>query len=166
MKKLSLMAVVVLGLFLVSGMAYAEEKYTYVDLGKVFDEYKKTKEYDKVLEAKQKDFEKKRETMVGGVKELQEKMSLLSEEEREARKGELEDKIAKLQEFDRNETQDLRKQRDEKVQEIFKDIKGSIDNYSKKQGISLVFDQRALVFHLEQMDITEAILSDLNKGKN
>ena len=94
---------------------------------------------------------------------LQEKLSLLSEEERESRKSELEDKIGKLQEFDRNQTQDLRKQRDDKVQEIFKDINKAISTYAKKQGITLVFDKRALVYENKKLDITKQVLKILNK---
>jgi len=90
-------------------------------------------------------------------------LSLLSEEERESQKSELENKIAQLQEFDRSQTQDLRKQRDEKVQEIFKDINKAIETYAKKEGLSLVFDKRALVYQSEALDITKQILKILNK---
>ena len=144
-------------------MAYAEDKLTYVDLAKVFDEYKKTKGYDKVLEQKQTEYEKKRANMIEQVKKLQQKLSLLSEEERESRKGELEAKITQLQEFDRDTTQDLRKQRDDKAQEIFKDIKEAINSYAKKQSLDLIFDQRALVFYDNKLNITEDILKILNK---
>jgi outer membrane protein len=154
---------VTLGLFFTGTLAYAEEKLAYVDLSKVFEEYKKTKEYDKILEKKQKEYEKQRESKVNDVKELQEKLSLLSDEEKKARRSELEEKIAQLQEFDRNVTQDLRKQRDEKVQDIFSDIKKTIDNYAKRQGLSFVFDKRALIYYKENLDITDKILSTLNK---
>ena len=94
---------------------------------------------------------------------LSERYDRLSEEEKESRKGELEDKIAQLQEFDRNQTQDLRKNRDEKVQEIFKDINKAIDTYAKKNGLTFVFDKRALVYQDESLDITKDILKILNK---
>jgi len=154
---------VALGMFLLTSLIYAEEKIAYVELLQVFDEYSKTKEYDKILEKKQEDYQKAREGKLEGVKQLQEKLSLLSEEERESQKSELENKIAQLQEFDRSQTQDLRKQRDEKVQEIFKDINKAIETYAKKEGLSLVFDKRALVYQSEALDITKQILKILNK---
>lgn len=161
------LAVVILGIFLglilTANSGFAEEKIAYVDLSRVFEEYKKTKAYDKVLEEKQKEYEKTRESKVNEVKDLQEKLGLLSSAEKEARKGELEQKISQLQEFDRNVTQDLRKQRDEKVQDIFSDIKKTIDGYAKKQGFTLVFDKRALIYYDENLDITDKILSTLNK---
>jgi len=152
-----------LGLFFMTTLVYAEGKFAYVDFGRVFDEYSKTKEYDKVLGTQQEAYEKEREGKVNEVKKLQEKLSLLSEEERNARKSELEDKIAQLQEFDRSSTQDLRKQRDEKAQEIFKDIKDTINVYAQKEGITFVFDGRALIFGDKSSDITEKVLNILNK---
>ncbi|MFH1338969.1 MAG: OmpH family outer membrane protein [Candidatus Omnitrophota bacterium] len=164
MKRLALVILgITLGLILAANLGFAEEKIAYVDLSRVFEEYKKTKAYDKVLEDKQKEYEKTRESKVSEVKALQEKLSLLSNEEKEARKGELEQKIAQLQEFDRNVTQDLRKQRDEKVQDIFSDIKKTIDSYAKKQGFTIVFDKRALIYYDENLDITDKILGTLNK---
>ena len=163
MKRLTLAGLLVLSLFLTTSFVYAEEKLAYVDLGRIFDEYKKTKEYDKVLEKKQKDYEQEREKKLDEVKKLQEKLSLLSEEERETRKNDLENKITKLQEFDRSQTQDLRKQRDERVQEIFKDIRKAIETYAKKQGIALVFDKRGLTYEVKNLDITAQVLKILNK---
>jgi len=156
---------VVLSLFLVTELAYAEGNLAYVNLGELFDNYTKTKEYDKILEEKQKDYEKQREKKLDEVKKMQDKLSLLSEEEGEARRDEIEDRVSKLQEFDRDRTQDLRKQRDEKVKEIFEDIENAIKAYAKDKGFSLVFDRRALVYDNESLDITDEVLKILNKKR-
>ena len=161
-KKLLILGVI-LGVFFMATLIYAEEKLTYLDLGQIFDEYSKTKEYDKILDKEQKAYEKDREKKLDEIKKLQEKLSLLSEEERESRKGKLQDKIEQLQEFDRDATQDLRKQRDERVQEIFEDIKEAIETYAKEEGITLVFDKRALAYENESLDITDQVLKILDK---
>ena len=163
MKRLLLTGALVLSMFLITGFAFAEEKFAYVDLSEVFQQYKKTKEYDKILEGKQKAYEEQREKKVDEVKKLQEKISLLSEEEKEGQKTNLEETITALQEFDRSSTQDLRKQRDEKVKEIFQDIDKAVETYAKKEGITLVFDRRALVLDNAKLDITEQILKIINK---
>ena len=49
-----------MGIALLFGQAYAADKFAYVDLSKIFAEYNKTKDYDKVLEGK-KAFMKQRE---------------------------------------------------------------------------------------------------------
>lgn len=113
--------------------AHAAEKLGYVDLGKLFDEYSKTKDYDGVLEEKQKAYENEREKAVNDVKQLQDKMNLLNEKEKEAKKAVLEEKVKALQDFDRNKTQDLRKERDEKMKDILKDIENAIAEMPKKK---------------------------------
>ncbi len=163
MKRLASIGILALSLFLITGSAYAEEKLAYVDLSQLFDGYDKAKEYDKILDKEQKVYEKEREAKLEEVKKLQERLSLLSEEERQAQRSKLEEKITQLQEFDRSSTQDLRKHRDEKVQEIFKDINDIIDNYAKKQGITFVLDKRALIYINNNLDITKQILKILNK---
>ncbi len=163
MRRLVLMGVLALSLFFITGLVYAEERLSYVNVERILKEYNKAKEYDKVLENKQKDYEQKRQKELDEIRKLQDKLSLLSEEEREARKGELEDKIAQLQEFDRSSSQDFRKQRDERVQEIFKDVNEAIESYASGEGITLVFDQRALIYVNRGLDITEQVLKILNK---
>ena len=163
MKKLVLAGIMALSLLLITGVVYAEEKSAYVDLGKIFDQYNKTKEYDKILNKEQKDYEDTREDKLEEVRKLQEKISLLSDEEKEVKKGDLEAKITQLQEFDRDKTQDLRKKRDEKVQEIFKDINEAIEAYAKKQGIGFVFDSRALIYIDKSLEISDKILKEINK---
>ena len=160
---LTFIAVLFFSLFLSVDCLYAQEKLAYVDLAQLFEGYSKTKEYDKILETKQKDYENEREKKLEEVRKSQEKLSLLSEEEREARRGELETQITQLQEFDRSTTQDLRKQRDERVQEIFSDIEKSIDTYAKQEGLTFIFDKRALVYENESLDVTKQVEEILNK---
>jgi Skp family chaperone for outer membrane proteins len=94
-----------------TSVAFAADKLAYVDLSRLFDEYQKTKVYDKILEEKQVTYEKERVKKVDEVKNLQDKMSLLNDKEKEAKKGDLEEKIKGLQDFDRLQTTDLRKGR-------------------------------------------------------
>lgn len=151
------------GLFLIAGQAKAQAGIAYVDLETVFEEYNKTKTLDKSLDDKQRVYEKEREDRIGEIRKMQERMSLLSEQEQEASKNKLEEAITQLQEFDRSATQDLRKQRDESVQVIFEDIKKAIEGVAKKQGLTFVFDKRALMYGEAKLDITSEILKILNK---
>lgn len=145
-----------------SQYAFAQ-KLGYVDLGRLFDEYNKTKDYDKVLEEKQKAYESEREKKVNEVKQLQDKIDMLSEKDKEAKKKELEDKIKALQDFDRDKTQDLRRERDEKMKEILKDIERAISEYAKKENYTLVFNDRVLVYQDKSLDLTDKVLEILQK---
>lgn len=162
MKKLCLALALV---FASSLAAQAAEKFGYVDLSKVFSEYSKTKAYDKVLNEKQTAYEGEREKMVADVKQFQDKLNLLSEKEKENKKGDLEAKIKNLQEFDRQKQTDLRKEQDEKMKELLKDIDESIKQYAQQQGYTMVFNDKVLVYQDKSLDITDKIVEIVNKRK-
>jgi len=144
--------------------ANAADKFGYVDLSRAFSEYSKTKDYDKTLNDKQDVYDKEREKKVNDVKQLQDKMNLLSDKEKEAQKPQLEDKIKALQDFDRQQQTDLRKEQDEKMKEILKDIEGAVKTYAEKEGYTMVFNDRVLVYQNKSLDITDKIMVILNKG--
>ncbi|MDD5347472.1 MAG: OmpH family outer membrane protein [Candidatus Omnitrophica bacterium] len=143
----------------------AQNKLAYVDLTKIFSEYYKTKDYDKVLGDKQTAYEGERDKMVAEIKQFQDKMNLLSDKEKDAKKSDLENKIKNLQEFDRSKQGDLRKEQDEKMKELLKDINDAIKQYSTKEGYSFVFNDRVLVYQDKAFDITDKVVEIVNKNK-
>jgi outer membrane protein len=163
MKKASAVVVSAIVLFMMSGVSYAADKFGYVDLTRVFGEYYKTKDYDKVLGDKQSSYENERQKMVDDVKSLQEKMKLLSEKEKEAKKNDFESKVKTLQEFDRQKQTDLRKEQDEKMKELLKDINDVIKQYAEKEGFTMVFNDRVLVYQNKSLDISDKIIELINK---
>lgn len=164
MKKTGL--VLTAALFVISmlfGNAFAEVKIGYIDLAKTFSEYKKTKDFDKVLNDKMKGVTTERDKQVEDITKMQDKISLLNDKEKEAKNKELQDKIAGLKEFDKQKETDLRKERDDKALEISKDIESAINQYAEKEGFTYVFDDRALVYQNKSMEITNNIIAILNK---
>jgi outer membrane protein len=157
------LGVVVLSITFLFGLSYAADKFAYVDLSKTFAEYNKTKDYDKVLAGKEGAYETERNKMVDEVKQLQEKIELLSEKEKEAKTKDLQEKLKSLQEFDRQKQTDLRKEQDEKMREILKDIEEAVRKHAEKEGYTLVFNDRVLVYQTKSMDISDKILEMLNK---
>jgi Skp family chaperone for outer membrane proteins len=153
-----------LGLVVLTGKSLAADKLGYVDLSRSFSEYSKTKDYDKILDEKQKAYTTERDKKVTEIKQLQDKLNLLSDKEKEAKKGDLEIKVTDLQEFDRQKQTDLRKDQDEKMKDILKDIEEAVKNYSEKEGYTLVFNDRVLVYQNKSMDITDKVIEILNKG--
>jgi outer membrane protein len=154
---------IVAAMFLWMGTARAAEKFAYVDLTRIFSEYNKTKNYDKALGDKQGTYEAEREKMVNDVKQAEDKMKLLSDKEKEAKKGDLEAKINTLREYDRAKQTDLRKEQDDKMKELLKDINEVIKQYAQKEGYAMVFNDRVLVYQDKTMDITDKIVEILNK---
>ena len=98
------------------------------------------------------------------IKQLQDKFNLLSDKEKESKKTELENKVKDLQEYDRLKQTDLRKDQDEKMKEILKDIEDAVKQHAEKEGYTLVFNDRVLVYEVKSMDITDKVMEILNKG--
>ncbi|MBC8436641.1 MAG: OmpH family outer membrane protein [Candidatus Omnitrophica bacterium] len=147
------------------GIAQAADKFAYIDLSRVFSEYKKTKTYDKALSDREKKYTDERDKRVNEIKQFEDKMNLLSEKNKEAKKQELEKKVKDFQEYDRLQQTDLRKEQDEKMKDILKDIEDAVQAYSKKEGYTMVFNDRVLVFQDKRLDITDEVMKILDKNK-
>lgn len=156
--------VIVASLFLTLPVAgFAKElKIGYVDIFEVFNEYKKTKEYDKVLEREKGKEEKKLEKKKGEIEKLQSKLSLLNEDQQLKERGKLEDAVRDYRETERSAFIDLRKQRDEKMKEIIEDIDAVVQDYAKKNKFDLVINENAVLFGSNAFDITKQILKEVN----
>lgn len=140
----------------------AGEKIGYVDLARIFDEYQKTKEFDKSLEAKGVQKQGERDKMVAEVKKLRDEAELLSAKAKDDRQALIDDKIKNLQEFDRVTRDSLRKERDNMVRDILKEIETILQDYGKSQGYSFIFNDRVLVYKSEQADLTTPVIKVLN----
>ena len=146
--------------------AYAKEyKIGYVDLAKVFDEYKKTKESEKGLEAKGKAKEASRKTMVDDLRKLKDEQALLSDKAKAEKQTAIDDKIKKLQDFDKGVRDELIKQRNQMLGEIQKDIDTVISAYSKEAGYDIVLIKQTVLFAGPELDITAEVVKRLNIAK-
>ncbi len=163
MNKRTFFAAVLISLLCV-GTALAADKFAYVDLSQLFSEYGKTKDYDKSLGEKQSLYEGERDKMVNDIKKLQDKLNLMSDKDKDAKKGDLETKVKGLQDYDRQKQTDLRKEQDERMKEILKDIEDTVKAYAEKEGYTMVFNDRVLVYQNKNLDITSKILELLNKS--
>ncbi|MFA4993581.1 MAG: OmpH family outer membrane protein [Candidatus Omnitrophota bacterium] len=157
-------AVAICSLFIFVASAQAADKFGYIDLSRTFSEYNKTKGYDKTLNDKEKAYTDERDKKVAELKALQDKFNLLNDKEREAKKGELETKMKAFQDSDRLKQEELRKEQDEKMKEILKDIEDAVKKYSEKEGYTMVFNDRVLVYQNKSLEITNQIIAALNKS--
>ena len=140
------------------------KKFGVMDLSKVFDNYQRTKDYDAVLEGKTKDYEKARNEKIDKIKELQNKVALLKDDEKEKVQKDLETMRNELQAFDQAQQTELRKQRDEKIREILLEIEKVTSDYAKKEKYDMIFNDRVLVFGGEGLDVSAQVLEILNAG--
>lgn len=165
MKKVTILTLaVIFGMGILVTSVHAAEKLAYVDLSKIFSEYKKTKDYDDSLSSKEEAYTKARDGKVDEIKKFQDKLSLLSDAEREKSSKELESKIRTLREFDSKKQRELRQEQDTKMKEILKDIEETVKKYAEKNGITMVLNDRVLIYQTKTLDITDKIISRLNKS--
>lgn len=146
-------------------IAQAEEKIGYVDLSILFDEYHKTKAYDKTLEVKQNEYEAQKNEKIEKLRESQGKLALLKEDKKAELEAQIEQMQAALIEFDRQEKTTLTKERNEKIREILLEIEKIVRDYAEKQGYSIILNDRVLIYGQESHNLTEKVLGILNTRK-
>ena len=142
--------------------AEAADKIGYVDLGKVFDDYEMTKSLDKQLEAKGSVKQADRDKMVAEIKKLRDEAELSSAKAKEDKQAVIDEKLKVLQDFDRTTRDALRKERDDMVKDILKQIEVVIQDFGKAQGYGYIFNDRVLVYKGEGNDLTAQVTKVLN----
>ena len=140
----------------------AELKIGYVNIGKLFDGYERTKQNDAVLEKQGKGKQAELEARVNDLKKMRQNLELLNDSAREAKAREIEERADELQRFRKNAARELQRERDKIAQAILQDIQRAIDDFAKANGFSLVMDQRSLVFAQPAYDVTAPVLQLLN----
>jgi len=171
MKKLIVLAVAFIfaaGLLIggIAEKAYAKEvKIGYVLMAKVFDEYYKTKDAEKVLAGKGSIKEAERKKMIDELKKMKDEQALLSDKAKQEKQAAIESKLKILQDFDLKTRDELLKERNDMLSGIMADINKVITDYAKAEGYDVVLnsDPRVMLYGSEGMDITTTILTKLNK---
>ena len=139
----------------------AGEKTGSVDVGELFDEYEKTKEYSKGLEQKAGSYEKERDVKISEIKQLQDKLNLLTEAEKEKQQKDLEDKVKAARDFTLTRETDLKKEGDDRLKEVAKDIEEATAQFAKKEGYTMIFNDRVFAYTNKANDVTDKVLEML-----
>lgn len=143
----------------------AEMKIATIDLSRAFDEFEKTKESDKVLEARANEKKNERDKKVTEIKKLKDELDLLSEQGKEEKEAVINQKVRELQEFDREVRDSLRGERDQMVRDLLKEIDQAMQEYGNEKGYTLILNDRVLLYQDKTLDVTEDILKRLNAKK-
>lgn len=146
--------------------AYAKElKVGYVFMAKVFDEYQKTKESEKSLQAKGQTKEAERKKLVDELKKLKDEQALLSDKVKAEKQVVLDNKMKALQDYDMKARDELLKDRNDMLGGIMGDITKVITDHAKAEGYDFILnsDPRVMLYGTEQNDLTAVILAKLNK---
>lgn len=151
--------------FLAAEVALAKEyKIAYVDLVKVINEYKKTKDHEKTLEDQGKKKEAERKKLLDEVRKLKDEQALLSDKAKAEKQAVIDEKVKNLQAFDRNTQEEFMKEMNIMRQGIKQDIDKIVADYAKEGGYDLVLNAfPSVLYGTPQLDATEEVLKRLNK---
>lgn len=165
MKKVLNFTVLLAAFFVLGQMPARAEggKQAFVDVAKVFDAYNKTKENDKNLQQSGKKKEEERDAIVHEIRQAKDEMALLSDDAKAKKQDSLASKMKELEAFDAQTRQTLGEQRNKVVRDIFKDIDNAIQKYGQAKQLDVIFNERALLYRSDKMDITKEIIDTLNK---
>ena len=141
----------------------ASDKVGYVDLGAIFEEYKKVDNYDKEMEKISKTKQDERSGLTEDIRKAQDAMELLSEVGKQEKKKEMEKQFGKLEEFDNKARGELTKKRNELLKEVFDDIEKVVQDYADNNKYDMIFTSRSLIFKKDQYDVTKPVLRELNR---
>jgi len=150
------------------------KRIAYVDLEKVFQEYNKKKDIESKLqkewEGEQTKLGKMMQELEGLKDEYEKQAPLLTEEAKRERQQEINRKIEEYRALQKK-IFDQKQTREQKyTQELLQDIINKVKEIAEKEGYIYVFDKAALIYGAPTQDITEKIITELNKeyekGKN
>jgi Skp family chaperone for outer membrane proteins len=150
--------------FLSDTKAYAAEKYAFINVGEVFDGYQKTKDNDEVLQEVGASKESERGAIVGDIQKMKDELELMSDDAKKEKQETISARVRDLQDFDLQTRRELNEKRRTVIQEIFSDIDDVVRKYGKKKGMDFILNDKALLYQKKNLDVSEDILNELNKG--
>ena len=140
----------------------ADLKVGYANLAKIFDGYQHTKDSETVLEqqgkVKQADLQGRFEEL----KKMRQGLELLSDQARDAKGKELEERSDEFQRAKTKTERDLLRSRNDVAKQILQEIDVVVNDYAKASGFTVLFDSRSLLYGDAASDVTDEILKALN----
>jgi len=170
------------------GVMAAEQKISFINMERVFDEYYKTKAANIQFKARGEEIDAKRKDIVTNAKAIKMDFDKLNAEYKdkslnestrdkkrdaaEAKLEELKDIEAKLMEFDKVAKKEVADQMRQMQQQIVAEIRGVIQTYAIENKIDIVLDNsgktlnnvECVMYFDKRVDITEPILAIMNKN--
>ena len=137
-------------------------KVGYLNVGRVFDEYQRTKDSEQILEQKGKQKQAELEGRFTELKKLRQNLELLADQPREAKSKDLEEKSDEFQRLKTDGERTLVRERNDRAKQILDEIGKTVAEYAKTNGFSFVLDQRSILYGQDPYDLTDEMLKILN----
>ena len=169
-KMRKLFAVLVLGAALTS---CTEEKTGYVDTTRLLQEYSEMKEVETEFTAKSESLKTQLDSVAREFQQevlvYQENMATMSQNEREETEANLMRKQQMLQQGSQMQSNQLRLESDQVIDSLVTKVKDFVAEYGKENDYTYIFgsnESANIMYAKEGLDITDAVLEELNAGKS
>jgi len=153
--------------FLCFTNSYSQENSIVVDIDFLVENSKKGKILQKEISSKREKNSKKfkaiEKDLMEKEKKLISKKNILSEKDFNDELKNFQNEVKKYNENKKNETDKLRKFRNESLSKLVTEINSIILDYSKKNNIFMAIDKKYVLLVKSENDITQKILEILNK---
>ncbi len=162
MKAVKIFSVFIFGLLLTVPAHAKDLKIAYVELGGVFNNYQKTKEYDATLQKESQDAQKQMDAMITKIRDAQGKLALLKEDEKQKLQADIDKQKNDLLDFRNQKRAELAKKFEDMRKEILLEIEKVVSNIAKKDGYTYILNDTVLLYGDKGLDITDQVLKALN----
>lgn len=126
---------------------------------------KMTKELQGEFEKKKADFQKRDGDLRKMFEDLEKKKSLLTEEARQKKAGELQAEQMKFQKEVAESQQTIQKKERDMLEPIAKKMEEIIEKVAKDGGYTAILDRRAILWGSKGADLTDDIVKEFEKSK-
>ena len=167
MKQSKKILFIFLFIFLNFKFVIAEEKIAFINIDLVFQNSIEGKDIAKKIDAFKKEkmstLKAKENEILKNEKKLLSQKNVLTKEEFDAKAKDLRKEIALFQDNKKKFSLEFEEKRNEELKIFVKSIRPVIENYIKKNSISIVLNQKNLFIADKKYDITNDIIKILNK---
>ncbi len=162
------------GLVIAAGLirpALAEDlKLGYVDLRRALyeteDGRKARASLKKVFDQKQKELDEQQEDVKKAIEDLNKKRTLLPADTVRQKEGELQERVAKVQQTYLRHQQDLASKEEEATQPIVERLQRIIGKIAAAENFTMIFDKsQGVVFAKPHLDLTNEVIRRYNSGE-
>lgn len=164
MNAVKLAVVLFLGLFLTTTVHAKELKFAYVELGGVFNNYQKTKDFDATLQKESQDAQKQIDDMIAKIREAQGKLALLKDDQKQKAEADIEKQRVALLDFQKQKRAELAKKFEDMRKEIIIEIEKVVSAVAAKGGYTFILNDSSVLYADKETNVTEEVLKTLNAG--
>ncbi|MCX6356304.1 MAG: OmpH family outer membrane protein [Candidatus Aureabacteria bacterium] len=135
-----------------------------VEIDAVFKEYGRSRQIQDGIEKEKQELETRGQQMLDEINKLVKESEILNDEARRERESRIKEKTAALETYRRGATKNLIDKTNEQYQMLLADVRAAAAVVARKRGIGVVFDSSAALYGAKGIDITPAVIAELNRA--